>query len=245
MKPEERDHLILQAGDAQAFPYWKDKSWKHYPFACEGAQEYYTLPRCTGWHPGNESQSWTIWGHLKAEESGERYYFINIYNYNVAGKLFGFHWHLLLITDVSEKKRYVERRYHFRPLPSLFRPPFDIKEGNLDITYRPRGSSADRWYAKKDASGNLIPFEYRLEATGNEKSGDRMVLSVDLEALKPPLIIGGMDYRGKVTMFAQRDTFSLSLTRFKMRGTLELSGKTEHIEGMAWAGLQWAPTSFR
>jgi len=74
------------------------------PFAYEGTEEHFTLPGAEGWHPGHESQSWTIEGHLKAEKSGKRYAFINIYNYNTMGRLLGFHWHLFQVTDIYEKK---------------------------------------------------------------------------------------------------------------------------------------------
>jgi len=245
MKPEEVDALILQTGDTQYLPFWKDKSWKRYPFAYEGAEEHFTLPSAVGWHPGYDSQSWDIEGYVKAGESGKIYSFIYIYSYNRMGKLFGFNCRVLNITDISEKRRYIDRRYHFRPFPGLFRPPFDIKEGNLDITYHPRGGGIERWYAKRDSSGNPLPFEYHLEASSNGKSGARINLSVDLEALKPPLLDGAMDYRGMLTMFAQPYTFAFCLSpRVKVRGTLGLAGRTEHIEGIAKVGLQWAPNHF-
>jgi hypothetical protein len=244
MGHEEVNQLILQTGEIQSLPFWKDKSWKHYPFAYKGTEEHYTLPAAEGWRPGNESQSWTIEGHVKAKESGKRYAFINVYNYNVMGRLLGFHWRLFQVTDIAENKRHTDRRYHFRPFPDLFKPHFTIKEGNLDLTYHPRDGGTDRLYTKQDSSGNLIPFEYRLEASCIEKSGERVNLSVDLEALKPPMVLGAMDYYGKVTMMGQPDTFSLSFPRFKISGTLDLSSRVEHIGGIGWAGLQWAPKHF-
>jgi predicted secreted hydrolase len=244
MKPQS-DALILQTGDTQSLPFWKDKSWKHYPFAYKGAEEHFTLPSAIGWHPGCESQSWDIEAYVKAKESGKIYTFVYIYSYNAMGKLFGFNCRVLNVADISEKKRYVDRRYHFRPLPTLYKPPFDITEGNLDITYHPRGGSTDRWYPKKDPGGNLLPFEYHIEASNNPKSGTRVKLSVDLEALKPPLLDGGMDYHGMLTMFGQPYTFAFCLSpRVKVRGTLEIAGKTEHIEGVGKVGLQWAPKQF-
>ena len=237
MKPQS-DALILQTGDTQSLPFWKDKSWKHYPFAYQGAEEHFTLPSAIGWHPGYESQSWDIEAYVKAKESGKTYTFVHIYSYNAMGKLFGFSCRVLNVADIAEKKRYVDRRYHFRPLPSLYKPPFAITEGNLDITYHPRGGSVDRWYPKKDPAGNLLPFEYHLEASSNAKSGAQTKLSVDLEALKPPLLDGGMDYRGTLTMFGQPNTFAFCLSpRVKVRGTLEIAGKTEHIEGVGKVGL--------
>lgn len=185
MKPEKVQDLILQTGDAQYLPYWKDRSWKRYPFVYqgaqpfvyEGAQGHVTLPTAEGWHPGYDSQSWTIEGHMMAKESGKRYAFVHYYNYNAMGRILGFHERVLHITDVSEKKRYMATRYHFRPFPSLFKPPFSVREGYLDITYQPRGGRIERWRAKKDSSGNLIPFEYQLEAFGQGKSGEQMALS--------------------------------------------------------------------
>jgi predicted secreted hydrolase len=245
MEPEKGDALILQTGDTQNLPFWTDRSWKRYPFAYEGAEEHFTLPAAVGWHPGCDSQSWDIEAHVKAEESGKRYSFIYIYSYNRMGRLFGFNCRMLNVADISEKRHYVDRRYHFRPFPGLFRPPCDIKEGNLDITYHPRGRSIERWYAKRDSSGNLLPFEYHLEASSNGKAGARINLSVDLEALKPPLLDGAMDYRGMLTMFGQPYTFAFCLSpRVKVRGTLELGDKTENIEGIAKIGLQWAPDHF-
>jgi predicted secreted hydrolase len=244
MKPES-DALILQTGDTQSLPFWKDKSWKRYPFAYEGAEEHFTLPSAIGWHPGYESQSWDIEAYVKAKESGKIYTFVHIYSYNAMGKLFGFNCHVLNVADISEKKRYVDRRYHFRPFPTLFKPPFDIKEGNLDITYHPRGGNVNRWYSKTDSGGNVIPFEYHLEASGKGESGAETKLSVDLEALKPPLLDGGMDYRGMLTMFGQPYTFAFCLSpRVKVRGTIEIAGVTEHIEGVGKVGLQWAPKQF-
>ncbi len=244
MNPQS-DALILQTGDTQSLPFWKDKSWKRYPFAYEGAEDHFTLPSAIGWHPGYESQSWDIEAYVKAKESGKIYTFVHIYSYNAMGKLFGFSCRMLNVADISEKKRYVDRRYHFRPFPSLYKPPFDVTEGDLDITYHPRGGSVDRWHPKKDSSGNVLPFEYHLEASSNPKSATRVNLSVDLEALKPPLLDGGMDYRGMLTMFGQPYTFAFCLTpRVKVRGTLEIAGVTAHIEGVGKVGLQWAPKQF-
>jgi predicted secreted hydrolase len=108
------------------------------------------------------------------------------------------------------------------------------REGNLDLTYHPGDGITDRFYTKKNSSENLIPFEYRLEAACLGKSGERLNLSVDLEALKPPMVLGAMDYKGKITMIGQPDTFSLSFTRFKISGTLDLSGTVEHVEGIGY-----------
>ena len=244
MEEKNAANVILQEGYVQSLPFWNERSWKHYPFAREGTEEHFTLPAAEGWHPGHQSQSWTLEGHLVARESGRRYAFINIYNYNVMGRLLGFHWSLLHVTDVTNGKYHISRAYHFRPFPDLFKPPFDIKQGNLDITYRPRGAGVSIWHTKKDANGNLIPFEYRLEAAGSDGSGEPVGLMLDLVALKPPMVLGAMDYMGKVTMMGQPDTFSLAFPRFKLQGAIELSGRTENVEGIGWAGLQWAPKHF-
>jgi hypothetical protein len=244
MEEKNAASVILQEGYVQSLPFWKEKSWKHYPFAREGTEQHFTLPAAEGWHPGHQSQSWTLEGHLIARESGRRYAFISVYNYNVMGKILGFHWYLLHVTDVTNGRSHVSRAYHFRPLPDLFQPPFEIKQGSLDITYRPRGGRVNIWRSKKDASGNLIPFEYRFESSGVDSSGEQVGLMLDLEAVKPPMVLGAMDYKGKVTMIGQPDTFSLAFPRFKLRGTIELSGVTEKVEGIGWVGLQWAPKHF-
>jgi predicted secreted hydrolase len=244
MKPQS-DALILQTGDTQSLPFWKDKSWKHYPFAYPGTEEHFTLPAAVGWHPGYESQSWDIEAYVKGKESGKTYTVVHIYSYNAMGKLFGFSCRVLNVADIAEKKRYVDRRYHFRPFPGIYKPPFDVTEGNLDITYHPRGNGVDRWYPRKDSSGNVLPFEFHLEAARNPRAPVQTKLSVDIEALKPPLLDGGMDYRGTLTMFGQPNTFAFCLSpRVKVRGTLEIAGKTEHIEGVGKVGLQWAPKQF-
>ena len=244
MEEKNAASVILQEGYVQSLPFWKEKSWKHYPFAREGTEQNFTLPAAEGWHPGHQSQSWTLEGHLIARESGRRYAFINVYNYNVMGKLLGFHWSLLHVTDVTNGKSYISRAYHFRPFPDLFKPPFNIEQGNLAITYRPRGARANIWRTKKDANGNLIPFEYRLESFSTDRSGELVGLMLELEAVKPPMVLGAMDYKGKVTMIGQPDTFSLAFPRFKLRGTIELPGKMEKVEGIGWVGLQWAPKHF-
>ncbi|UCC60030.1 MAG: hypothetical protein JSV02_09905 [Dehalococcoidia bacterium] len=245
MTPEEVDALILQTGDTRNLPFWTDRSWTRYPFAYEGAEEHFTLPAAVGWHPGYDSQSWDIEAHVKAKESGKRYSFIYIYSYNRMGWYFGFNCRVLNVADISEKRHYVDRRYHFRPFPGLFPPPLDIKEGNLDITYRPRGRSVERWCPKTDSGGNPVPFEFRLEASSYGGSGMDMKLDVDLEALKPPLLDGAMDYRGMLTMFGQPYTFAFCLSpRVRVRGTFEIGGVTEEIEGIAKIGLQWAPNHF-
>jgi hypothetical protein len=244
MEEKKATGIILQEGYVQSLPFWNEKSWKHYPFAREGTEQHFTLPAAEGWHSGHQSQSWTLEGHLIARESGRRYAFINVYNYNVMGRLLGFHWSLLHVTDVTNGKNHISRAYHFRPFPDLFKPPFDIKQGNLDITYRPRGAGVSIWHTKKDVNGNLTPFEYRLEAFSTEMPSEPVVLKLDLEALKPPMVLGAMNYKGKVTMIGQPDTFSLAFPRLKLRGTIELAGKTENVEGIGWAGLQWAPKHF-
>jgi hypothetical protein len=48
MEEKNAASVILQEGYVQSLPFWKERAWKHYPFAREGTEQHFTLPAAEG-----------------------------------------------------------------------------------------------------------------------------------------------------------------------------------------------------
>ena len=90
----------------------------------------------------------------------------------------------------------------------------------------------DRWY-NKSSGGELLPFEYRLEVTGED--GGAMHLDVEMTSIKAPLMVGG----DGIVAIGDDSSYYYSHTRVDVSGTMKVHGITEHVDGYAWVDHQW------
>jgi hypothetical protein len=103
---------------------------------------------------------------------------------------------------------------------------------NLDLVFTLFTGGTDRWFTKEDSQGRLLPFQYHVEV-GDEQNN----ISIDLDAQKPPLIVG-MD--GLVTV-GTGDSYYYSQTLLTVTGNLTFKGYPEPVSGKAWIDHQYGP----
>jgi predicted secreted hydrolase len=94
----------------------------------------------------------------------------------------------------------------------------------------------DHWYTKTNGQ-DLLPFQYTLVVGGDSQQDSKpMMLSVDMDCLKQPLIVGG---DGFIDFENYYFSYYYSLTRLAVTGTITLDGLTEEVLGNAWIDHQW------
>ena len=81
-------------------------------------------------------------------------------------------------------------------------------------------------------SSLLLPFQYHLTV-----GGDSSNLNIDLDAQKPPLIVGG---DGLVTV-GSGDSYYYSQTHLTVTGSMTFEGFSEPVSGIAWIDHQYGP----
>jgi len=91
----------------------------------------------------------------------------------------------------------------------------------------------DRWF-NKTQDGELLPYAYDLYVKGRDEA--LMLLDVDMQATKAPLIVGE---NGIIGDGADIWSYYYSHTRVDVEGTLKVHGTTEEVTGMAWIDHQW------
>jgi predicted secreted hydrolase len=94
----------------------------------------------------------------------------------------------------------------------------------------------DYWCTKTNGQG-LLPFQYTLVVGDNSQQDSKpMMLAVDMDCLKQPLIVGG----DGVIDFGNYDfSYYYSLTRIIVTGSISVQGITENVIGNAWIDHQW------
>jgi predicted secreted hydrolase len=115
-------------------------------------------------------------------------------------------------------------------------------EGELDLTWRSTTAGQPESYLRhrKDAHGKLIPFAYDEEFhyADPEDPTRSHSLKLTVDALKPPLIVGGDGY---LTIGDCGDSYYYSLTHLQASGELTIGEETFAVTGFGWLDHQWGP----
>jgi len=196
------------------------QDWKTYPYQQQGS--VLTFPDDEGYHPGEVVEWWYTNAHVTGDSSGKKYSFMLTYFYY---PLFGFSgFRIFNISNDSDGGFYQETQPC--QYPTLSQDHLEIK-----ATVGLLGLTQEKWETLKDTGGNLIPFQYHIEAA----SGDGAI-DVSYNTLKRPLMVGetGFLYQG-ITGY----TYYYSQTKLEVSGTLTLQGITEPVSGFAWLDRQW------
>ena len=114
------------------------------------------------------------------------------------------------------------------------------RTNNYEIDYQESSDGLiqyDYWYTKYNDQG-LLPFQYTLDVSGNSQQDSKpMALTVDMDCLKQPLIVGG---DGVIELGKdQCISFYYCLSKIAVVGSITLHGMTEGITGFAWIDHQW------
>jgi predicted secreted hydrolase len=184
----------------------------------------YEFPRDHHAHPDFKTEWWYLTGNLQSED-GRRYGFqLTFFRQGVrrgeAGSRFAVEDIKLAhfaITDIDAGK--------FRHAQKVSRGAF----GDAGFSDGDRIAWIDDWELVFIGDG-----KFRIAA--KEKD---FVLSLDLAALKPPVIHGENGVSQK-SAGEGRASHYYSFTRLEARGTIELEGREIPVTGLAWFDQEWA-----
>ena len=203
-----------------------DPEWKTYPYYPPDTN--ITFPYDEGMHDQeiNPIEWWYVNFQLIGQSTGTEYgSFVAFYQLNTSIPTYP-QVRIFSISDLDEEKTYTNAK-----IGSLF-----ASDECLDITFTSI-YGWDYFYTKTDGD-ELVPFEYGLEIGGDSQEDDSpMQLTVDMDCLKKPLIVGG---DGLIEL-GNDDYYSYyySLTKCETSGTITVHGVTEEVIGYAWIDHQW------
>jgi len=190
--------------------------WKSYPYHQEGSLIYF--PRDEGSHPEFETGSGTEWWYVNMHLQGQT----TKRNYSAMAAYFSYNFRIFNVTDETNNDF-----LSFTDFGLL-----NVSEENLDLKFTLLTGGTEHWITKADSLGQLLPFQYRLQV-GNDDNN----IYLDLDAQKPPLIIGS---DGLITIGTE-DSYYYSQTQLAVTGSLTFMGNTEPVNGIAWIDHQYGP----
>jgi predicted secreted hydrolase len=194
------------------------QSWKTYPYHEEGTHIYF--PQDEGRHPAEPTEWWYTNAFLMGSTTGKEYSIMLSYFYYPAFGFDGFR--IFNLADESTGLFFTET------LPCVY--PM-MAQDHLNIQAQVYLGGSEQWITRQDGQGNLIPFEYQLNAQSESGS-----INLTYSALKRPLMINdsGFVYQG-----AEGYSYYYSLTSLDVEGTITLNGITEPVTGNAWIDRQY------
>jgi len=97
------------------------------------------------------------------------------------------------------------------------------------------------WRHRRNPDGTPEPFAWTLELCGVDHHGARMALELEVEALRPPAPLGGLELGGAMMFLGAERTSSYFQSGLRMRGRLTWGDVQEDVAGeIGWIDRQWA-----
>ncbi len=195
------------------------QAWKTYPN--NPANSLLTFPQDEGWHDQEPIEWWYTNAHVVGQNTGHEYaIMMTFFAYDTAF-IDGFR--ILNISDETTGE--FKSGTAFRKYPVMAKDHLEIKSTNL------LGLGEEQWYTKTDATGALLPFQYRIESHGLPGA-----INLDYDAFKPPLIVADSGYleQGIVNY-----TYYYSQTGMNITGDITFNGVTEPVVGVGWIDRQY------
>lgn len=191
------------------------QQWKVYPYHREGTLIHF--PKDEGAHPkyclGSGIEWWYTNLHLMGETTGK--------HYSAMAAFFNYHFRIFNLAD--------ETTHDFSSIFDYGN--LSASEDSLNLSFI-SAEGTDHWFVKTEPNGQMMPFQYHLEV-----GVDTNKLNVDLDAQKPPLIVG-LD--GLVTV-GSGDSYYYSQTNLAVSGSITFKGFSENVTGVAWIDHQYGP----
>ena len=193
------------------------QDWKKYPFTPEGS--LISFPIDEGRHVEEPTEWWYFFAHLKGEESGNEYTVMFAFFYR--DTLFFDGMRIFNITNESTGDFYPD--FKLLNYVNNSSDHLEIEANLFDHT--------ENWVTKQDSAGNLMPFEYNLQAKSSIAA-----LDIDMNVIKHPLILedSGFLYQG-----INNYTYYYSFTKIAVNGFLTLNNIKEKVSGIGWFDKQY------
>lgn len=194
--------------------------WKTYPYN-PGNGSLVTFPNDEGRHVNEPVEWWYTVAHVTGNTTGTEYTYMLTYFYFPQLGFDGFR-----IFNLSNEDLGV---FHTETLPVTYP---SLSTNSLDIQASVFAGSPESWVTKKDTNGNLMPFQYHINATHAKG-----MIDVDYNTTKRPLILGGdgFFYQGGMGNY----TYYYSQSEIAVTGTITMDNVTEGITGTAWIDRQY------
>jgi hypothetical protein len=221
--------------------------WKRYPYVPDwGEPRWFTFPSVDGYQPALGMSTYFVDGFLRGRSSGRLYAFMTIFtDMRVLRRLVRASFYTFALFD-CDAHRYGTYTDFDLPRPSRLwrRPKIDATPGHLALRYA-AAAGPSRWASQRDGDGGLRPFAWTLELHGIDHHGERMALTLDVDAQRPPAPLGGRELGGEMMFLGAERTYSYFQSGLQMRGRLEWAGVAEDVEGdTGWIDRQWAVDDF-
>ena len=188
-----------------------------------------SFPADEGSHPGAKTEWFYLNGHLQAPD-GHRFAFMQAlfdvpdafrarYNVDLPGNLGATQLHSSLL-DAESGEHQASREMHLH-LP--FGGKQDLEQGHLDESFATRRDGFE--LRRVDAT--------HLHVEAPSQDGH---LSLDLEQVKPPLLMGG---EGEIAMGPKGLSKYYTLPQLQATGTVTSHGVSSPVSGTVWMDHQW------
>ncbi|MCB0927465.1 MAG: secreted hydrolase [Mycolicibacterium insubricum] len=217
--------------------------WRHYPYRLVPGDPELEFPAAEGTHPGYQSDTWYLAGHLAGTSTGRRFAFIAIYNRNRPGGDIVADFHTFALFDIDRGSYGTFTDYD---MPPKNMTPDSIQkltsaDGHLDLRYE-SSAGTSTWTTCRDDGGQLVPFSYDFCAVGCDSTGAAMELQLQLRTTRAPVPVGGAVHRGRIVACMQDDTYSYFQTGVAMTGTVRWGETSEDVSGTGGhIDRQWFP----
>ena len=197
------------------------QTWNQYPYIPGGGTGL-TFPADEGFHPSHPVEWWYTVGHVTGDSTGTEYSYM--LTYFAFDTLLWDGFRIFNLANDETGEFYTD--FAFVNYNTL-------SEDHLEIDAQKWLSTNETWVTKTDSFGELVPFEYAMQAQDMNSTG-----AIDLEyaALKRPLIL---DTTGFFNQGASSYTYYYSQSMLSVQGAMTINGLTENVTGTAWIDRQW------
>jgi hydroxyneurosporene synthase CrtC len=218
-----------------------DAAWKRYPYELSPPDPELVFPDAEG-DQGAESNTYYVAGRLRGRNTANEWAFLVIFTCNDVHHRLRADFHTFALFDLKSGAYGTSTELDF---PRFFRwrraYRLSVARGGLEVSFRGSGGESF-WKTRRDANGSLVPFAYTLCAIGLDAEGRTMRIDLELDPRKPPMPVGGHEYRGVKTCMGQYGTHSYFQSDVRFSGTLAWGDLSDQVDGdSGWIDRQWAP----
>ena len=159
--------------------------WRRYPFQLIAGDPELGFPEAEG-DQGAESNTYYVSGQLRGRDSGRRWAFLTIFTYNFVRKLLRADFFTLALFDLESGEYGTFSEFDIpRPLRLRRSYKLSVERGALGVSFDSEVGRSE-WKARRDDTGNLIPFAYDAVLVGRDQRGRSMRLELAIDTGKPP-----------------------------------------------------------